>query len=715
MNNRIPFPVIPTLALCLAALFAGPVWAAPDSARDVRILRDEWGVPHIFGKTDADAAFGLGYAHAEDDWVNLQGVLLSSRGMLAAAAGPDYLNYDYLFRLFRVREFVAEKYEKELSPDTRAVVEAYAEGVTLYASAHPDKMPGVALPVTGQDIVAGTAFKSPFFYLLERDLAAFFANAANVPAGGRSMLSKRDQPEEEGDTPWWVEEVVGSNAWAVAPSRSADGATRLAVNSHMPWSGPVSFYEAHLHSGEGWNMAGAVFSGAPVILMGHDENKGWCHTINRPDLADIYQLEANPDNPNQYRFDGEWRDLEREMVEIPVMGENGKHYMSGHGLLWSVHGPAVRRKDGLFAIRFAGYGEIRQLEQWYRMNKATNLEEFKKALALVALPSLNTVYADKSGNILHLYNGQIPVRAEGYDWSGVLPGDTSKTLWQGFYPFEKLPQTVNPPSGFVQNCNSSPFNATVGGGNPRPRHFPKSMGIEGHETNRSRRARALYGGDDSITRGEFNEYKFDKTYTDDSDAVRLVGRLLKENLPDEPLLREAAALLKSWDHSTAKDNTAAALVLLMIGPHAKRGAWAGSPNSPVNLLRNAANFLMEHHGRLDPPLGDVLRLRHGTADLPLGGGPDCLRAVYAAITDDGHLVGHSGDCYYQMVEWDKEGNLTSQAFQPYGSAPADTSSPHYTDQMPLFSEERLRPVLLREEDIRKHLKREYRPGDAAGS
>ena len=699
------------LAAVVMGALCGAAMAAPAPGHDVRILRDDRGVAHLFGKTDADTAYGLGYVHGEDDWTDMQGAVLASRGSLAAAAGPEFLNFDYLYRLFRVRQFVDEKYEKELSPEVRAVIEAYAEGLTQFATLHPDKMPAVSLPVTGRDIVAGTTFKSAFFYLLERDLAVFFAKATGVPGLGKSMLSLR---EKQSDGPWWAEEVVGSNAWAVAPSRSADGATRLAVNSHMPWSGPVSWLEANLHSEEGWNMAGCMLPGSPVASMGHDENKGWAHTINKPDLVDIYALDMNQDNPLQYRFDGAWKDLETETVKIPVMGADGKQTVKEFELLWSVQGPAVRRTDGVFAIRFAGYGEVRELEQWYRMNKARNLDEFKQALALVALPSLNTVYADKAGNVLYVYGGQIPVRAAGFNWSGVVPGNSSKTLWKGFYPLQQLPQVLNPSSGFVQNCNSTPFHATVGGDNPDPAAFPKAMGIEGHETNRSRRAQALYGEDSSITHDEFLQYKYDKTCTPESDVMRWLAALFKAELPDEPLLREAVDLLKGWDHRMVKDSRAAALAFMVGWPHSRRDAWAGTPPSAVNVLRNAAKLLKDHFGRIDPPLEEVLRLRCGKIDLGLGGGPDCLRAVYAEVSDDGHLVGNSGDCYFQFVEWDKEGRLHSEAVAPYGSAAADANAPHHADQSPLFAEEKLRPVLMSEAQVRSHLQREYRPGEIKG-
>ncbi|MCC6144638.1 MAG: penicillin acylase family protein, partial [Candidatus Hydrogenedentes bacterium] len=230
----------------------------PAGKYDARILRDEWGIPHIFGKTDADAAYGLGFAHSEDDWVNMQEAILLERGRLAAVKGKESALFDYMGQLFRIHEFVDEKYEKEIPADTRKVVEAYADGITHYAALHPDKMPHVELPVTGKDIVAGATLKSPFFYEMHHDLQKLFAGDGGVPISASGIMAWADFPEKN---PFAPEGNIGSNAWAVAPSRSADGATRLAINSHMPWVGQVTWYEAHLHSEEGWNMIGGTFPG----------------------------------------------------------------------------------------------------------------------------------------------------------------------------------------------------------------------------------------------------------------------------------------------------------------------------------------------------------------------------------------------------------------------------------------------------------------------
>ena len=213
-------------------------------------------------------------------------------------------------------------------------------------------------------------------------------------------------------------------------------------------------------------------------------------------------------------------------------------------MLWSVYGPVIRRPHGVYAIRYAGYGDIRQVEQWYRMGKSRTIEEFEQAMRIRAIPSFNVGYADKKGNIWYIYNALLPLRDERYDWRGYLPGDTSATLWTEYLPFEQMPQVKNPKSGFIQNCNSTPFRTTTGDDNPNPANYPASLGIEGPDvmTNRALRALELYGSDESITEEEFYAYKLDKSYSKVSPAAELGHQILDSLQSDDPVVKEALEL-----------------------------------------------------------------------------------------------------------------------------------------------------------------------------
>ncbi len=704
--------------LALGGVFAGcgggdgRLFIPPEGRYNARILRDTWGVPHVFGKTDADAAYGLGFAQCEDDWTNMHEQMLVARCRAGASMGKQGARFDYLMQLFKVHEFIEERYETDLSADVRAVLEAYAEGVTHFAAVYPERMPRVELPVTGKDIVASFMLKAPFFYGLETQLTEIMA-----PERTREVSSKRLAHHL-----WWPDEnplssslPLGSNSFAVGPKRSADGYTRLAINSHQPWDGPVAWYEAHVHSEEGWNMAGGTFTSGPMIFSGHDEHKGWCHTINRPDLCDVYVLDINPDNENQYRFDGQWRDLERKVARIKVKLWGPFSWTFKRPCLWSVHGPAMRTKHGVYALSFAGYGELGAVEQWFRMNKAKNLDAFRAAMALCRIPSFNCVYADCEGNLFYAYNGRFPERDPGYDWRQYLPGDTSETLWKGILPFDRVPQVVNPPSGFVFSCNNTPFVTAGGDGNPDPEDFPEWMGIEDRQTNRMFRALETFGADESVTCEEFFAYKHDTEYSERSECVQRLQEILGVEAKGEPLVEEGLALLRGWNHRLDKETAAGPLAFLTcVKPRPRVAAldietrpWIEDPGE---RLRDACAFLRKHYGRIDVPWSEFMRLRRGRHDVGLDGGPDTLRAIEGVPAEDGRFAGRAGDALYMIVEWDPEGNMQSQVLHQYGAAAVDPESPHYDDQVERFANHEMRPTLLTEDAVREHLALEYRPG-----
>ena len=654
---------------------------------DVRIRRDSWGVPHILGRTDADVAFGLGFAHSEDDFATIQEVALATRGQLAASEGVKGATTDYLVRLFRVWETVNARYEKDLPADVRKVAESYADGVNYYAALHPDKVTAGLLPLTGKDIVAGFVFKTPFFYGLDSMLRKL-----NTDTGGKPL------PE------------IGSNGLAVGPLRSADGATRLLVNSHQPYEGPVSWYEVVLQSGEGWHVAGGLFPGSPVMLHGHNEHLGWANTVNAPDLADIYTLRINPANDNQYLLDGKWRDFERSDAAIRVKLFGPLIWTFHRDVLYAAQGPVFKTDHDVFAVRYAGMNEVRQLLQYFRLNKARTLDEWKTAMRLQALPSINYIYADEKGNIGYVYNGQFPVRREGIDWKGFIPGDRSDLIWHAYVPFDKIPQIWNPRSDFVFNSNNTPFQATAPADDLKPSDFSPTLGIQTDMTNRAWRALETFGADTAITAEKFRAYKFDLAYSVHSNIARMIAEILATDPHGNEDLIAAQRILRNWDRKTDIHDRGAALAVLMgvrAAPEEPGGPWK---EPPVLALRQAMTILKEHFGRLDPEWGDVNRFRRGKLDLPVDGGPDVYRAVYGKQRDDGTLTAVDGDTFIMFVTWDKNGKLSSQSIHQFGSATLDASSPHYADQTPLFVAMKLKPVWFTEAELKGHIEADYRPG-----
>lgn len=659
-----------------------PTQAQLAQAGRVQILRDSWGVPHIFGKSDADAAFGLAYANAEDDWPTLQLVLAASTGrlgllQLSAAA----LANDYYANLIRVREQVEEEWPRTRA-DFRAVLEGYAAGINLYASLHSSEVDARLLPVTGKDVAAGFEHKLPYLVGLPDVLSKL---------NGKKALHRGDSIEAEDGG------GLGSNAHALAAFRSTDDVTRLNINSHQPWEGPVAWYEAQVVSEEGWNMTGATFPGAPVILHGHNQHLGWAHTVNRFHSIDAYELEMVGER--DYRYDGGTRTLEQGDAELDL--DIGLLVIPIHKATYrSVQGPVLKTWHGGVesdhAVRWSGMNRgLRAAEQWFRMNKAATFAEWKSAMELQGLPMFNVVYADRE-SIDYVYDGLIPIRAT--EGTAILPGDDPRAVWSDYLPYDRMPQVLNPPSGFVQNCNTTPFRATEGAGNPDPAAYPANMGIETQLNNRGLRSLALFGGAARISGAQFERFKFDRTYSRESTMfTEVLAPLLAGLQPRTDEERLGLELLRGWDGVANPESRAAALAILT----------AGNAKGPQQGFRDALAFLGKGSRRIDAPLGEVQRLRRGSVDLPLGGAPDVLAATHTR-TDGAHLIGRQGDSYILLVDFAKDG-VRSRSIQPYGASNRPGSA-HYADQAPLFVRQELKPAWRTREEIRAHLEREYAPG-----
>ena len=671
---------------------------------NVIIYRDTWGVPHIFGDKDEDTAYGLGYAHAEDDFATIQDILIAARGNLAKYYGRSVAANDYMVKLLKIWDTVEKNYENGLSDDVIKISEAYADGINHYASLYPDKAFKGVFPVKGKDIVAGFIHRMPLMFGLDGTLAKLATN--------KYPIKNEDPSTSESDI--LNQRMLGSNVIAVSPSRSDDKFTRILINSHQPWSGPVAWYEAHLNSNEGWNMVGGLFPGSPVVLVGHNENIGWSHTVNKPDLIDVYELTLNPENSNQYYFDGRYENFEISESSIKVKIWGPIKWTFKRKVFRSKHGPVIKNEHGSFAIRYSGHDEFRYLEQWFRMNKSQNFDDFENALKLMAIPMFNTIYADKEGNIFYIYNALFPKRSDGYIWEGdPLKGDTSENLWKDYLPYKDLPKILNPKSGFLQNCNSSPFLATTGNDNPDQSLYNNNLGIERFQTNRALRAHEVYGEDLSIDRSEFYNYKYDTKYSEKSVLVTNLKRFLAEAKTKDKNANQAINILSKWNYETDSLAVGVHYALDAIKPVYNPDDYYYDYELIMQRLKTSVNKTKDHFGKLDIKWGDIQRLKRGNKNLALSGGPDILRAIYTK-GDKGQRKAVAGDCYFQIVEWSPKGEVSSQSIHQYGSATLDSNSPYYNDQSQLFSTNKMKPVWMSLKDIKLNLLKSYSPGGEKG-
>ncbi len=699
--------VVTAIALAVWEPLVAESGKAPASRKyDVEIVRDDFGVPHIFGKTDADVAYGVAYAHSEDDFSTIQEVAAMTRARTGAMTGQDGAKVDFAAHLLDIRGTVDRKYDT-LPADIRALLDAYAAGLNHYADKHPEEVRLSGLfPLEGRDIAAGFVLRSPFFFGLDSVLGAL-VEGKDLPIEGGPKLSGKEIARV---TPIGPEpDMNGSNAFAVAPARSTDNVTRLISNSHQPWRGGVAWYELVVHSEEGWDFAGATFPGSPYPFLGHNKYLGWTNTVNRPDLIDVYRLELNDDR-TQYRLDGQWRDLESQRVWLKV--KMGPFTLPVPQTVYrSVHGPVILNDKGAFAIRYAGIDELKMLEQYFRINKARDFAEWQKAMAIQGVPATNFIYADAKGNIAMAYNALFPARKPGANWRGVLPGDRSDLIWKTHLPWDRVPLLVNPASGYIMNANNTPFVAAGPGDELDRASFSALMGIEDDMTNRARQAIKLFEAAGQIDAATLARIKYDVGYDKSDYATGWINALLAVKPDGDKRIPQAQALLRAWDWQMDGKGKGDALALMLMRP-AMRQSYRRLPlPDPREELVAAIDHLEKYFRTLDPKLGTVLRLRQGKVDLPMDGGSDTLRAATLWDVDekDGRFAVRHGDSFIQFVEWDKDGNVSSRSIQPFGAATTRPDSPHYADQAKLFVEHQTKPVYFTRQALMPHAKRRYRP------
>lgn len=697
--------LIVVIAFALASwepLLASRAAPPPERKYDVTIARDDFGVPHIFGKTDADVAYGIAYAHAEDDFSTLQEVLAMTRGRLGAMNGQDGAKTDFVVDLLGARATVARDYVKQPA-DVRALLDGYAAGLNRYAEKHPDEIRLAKLfPVNGEDVATGFVVRSPFFFGLDAVMGAI---AGEKPFPVESAGPTPDAPNITPIGP--NGDQNGSNAFLIAPKRSADGFTRMVSNSHQPWRGGAAWYELVVHSKAGWHFAGATFPGAPYPLMGHNQHLGWTNTVNRPDLIDVYKLVLNSAG-DQYRYDGQWKPLEAHTAWLPVKLWGPFVLPVPRTVYRAVQGPVLINKSGAYALRYGGADQLKMVEEYYRLNRARNFGEWQAALAIQGVPGTNFLYGDRAGNIAYFYNAAFPNRKPGFDYSKVLAGDTSANFAPGTVPWAMIPRNVNPASGFLINANNSPYQAAGEGSEIPPQ--PPLLGVETDTTNRGTRALELMGADPSISDADIHAIKFDSGVARMGYLGRWYETLIALDPKGDPLLGRAHDLLAQWDWNYDGKGPADALAFSILRVpnrwHYERKAGL----DPRTVLTEAASYLQKHFGRLDVPLGEFIRLRQGKVDLPMDGGPDALRAAtsYDELPD-GRLAIKHGDSFVMFVSWDKAGKVRSESIQPFGAATTRPDSKHYTDQARMFVEHRLKPVWFNPRELRAHVERAYRP------
>jgi acyl-homoserine-lactone acylase len=667
----------------------------------ITIARDNFGVPHIYAPTDPEVAYGLAWSNAEDDFEHMQWNLLSVLGRLGEVRGTKGAIVDIAAFMIDVKTLVEEHYESDLSADYRALLEAYAQGVNDYAEAHPEEiLLKDVFPIRAQEIVMGYSMGMFGMTNVEIELLKVFEG---------TIVQYEDQLGAK-----------GSNGMAFRAEMLDDGLTTLISNSHQPVEGSFAWYEAHLISDEGWNMLGATFPGGATMFLGTNENLGWTHTLNYPDYTDVYKLTMHPDDKLSYLFDGEYRQLVERPFKFKVKLAGIKIPIK-RTFYWSVYGPTLKTKEGFYSLRFPANMTIGSGEQWYRMNKARNFDEFLDALSMQRIAGINVIYADKDDNIYYLANGHFPERDPAYDWTQVLPGNTSATLWPPeFDPIDSLVWYKNPDCNYLFNTNNSPFFATCEKENLDPSNYDPTKGYLLWNNNRAWRFHELIREKSQYSYDEIREIKYDTKWKDPAETF-LISNLKRvfEMPPEEfPRIKDALEILQSWNHETDIDNYGAALWSLCIYYTVDYMIEEGRilfPNELTDdefedILAKASKHLRRKFGTLDVPLGVLQRHVRGKKDWPVAGTADVLAAMNVGEWKNGLMENRVADSYIMFARYNEDGVQHIESINPFGAS-TKKDSPHFEDQVPYYLEQRTKPMTLDWQKILKEAEEVYHPGE----
>jgi acyl-homoserine-lactone acylase len=636
---------------------------------------DSWGVPHVFAENDRGFFFADGWSQMHAHANTILRLYGASRGRAAEYWGEGYLPGDRLVHTLN-HPARAESMWTEQDPELRAMISAFVEGMNAYAKAHPeaiDEENRVALPVTPADVNLHTQF---------------VVNA-------RFVAGKELETLLEG-------EERGSNTIAIGPSRSAEGRAMLVQNPHLPWDNEFLFFEKHAVIGDR-NITGVHLAGLPGFAIAFNQELGWSHTNNTIDNADLYDLELSGEG---YLFGGAERTFEKRTVSLKVKTGEGAYRTEEMTVLASVHGPVVNRSEGKAqALRFVGGDSTDALLQWWRMSNARDFREFESALKLAQIPFWNVMYADRAGNIFYLFNGHVPVRENGdwAFWQSPVPGSEPEYLWNEVHGYDALPKLLNPETGWLQNANDPPWTSTI----PallEADHFPAYMAPR-EMAFRPQRAVRMILEDASISFEELVRIKHDT-------RMEMADRLLDDlftavDQHGTDLAREAAGILRDWDRKAEIDSRGAvlfanwALNLVQSEPSAYAQPWdeddplntpdgLSDPARMAGLLDQVAGALLERHGRLDIAWGEFNRIRYNGHDLPANGSIGELGVFRVAAARPGKestqdVIG--GDTWVAVIQF---GEIPrAKVLLSYGNS-TQPGSPHYGDQLELFSRKEMR-------------------------
>jgi len=514
-------------------------------SQDVTIYRDEWGVPHIHGKTDGDTAFGMGYAQAEDNFAQLELGFIIGTGRAAEIMGEEAVISDWVVHSFENNELSKRDYETA-TPAVKALLEGYSEGINYYIEKHPNlerRLLNHVEPWYSLALIRRWYYLGGFLGRLEfskEERKAAFEAINGIPMEVAQLEIPKYDPEDRKE--------FGSNSWAANGSKIDGDGSFLFINPHLPAFGIGQTYEAHMMSDTGWNFSGYARFGYPLPYIGFNENLGWMSTDNFSNQEDSWiEHFDDSENPLNYRNGDGFKTATEWTGEIKIKGGEVRtlKYRKTH------HGAVVAKRDGKFLSgNFATYDQPGWLDQWYNMQLAGNIDEFTKAIEPLRMNFGNIMYADRDANIWYIYNGSVPIRNEKYNWNEPLDGSNPETNWMGYHSLNDLPQVKNPISNMMHNTNTSPFNASMSESDAKPENYPNYM-VREKDNARARNARRILNKHEKFDFETWEKESLDTHMTEWALSKPLIMTAFANSSAINPIrtvkLSPLVDLLDEWD------------------------------------------------------------------------------------------------------------------------------------------------------------------------
>ena len=693
----------------------------------VTIIRDNWGIPHIYGKTDADAVFGLLYAQCEDDFTRVEMNYIEKLGRIAEVNGENELYNDLLIRLVIDSADAIKDYQS--SPAwLKKLLNAYADGVNYYLYKHPAVKPALLRHF------------EPWYPLLWTDGSIGAINVGDITAAELKNFYSGEAPQPIAAVRHQSDELPGgSNGFAIAPAKTASGNAILYINPH------VTFYfrpEVQVISEEGLQVYGAVTWGQFFVYQGFNEHCGWMHTSSYADVADLYSEKVTwKNNGYTYEYDGKERAVTQKTIVLRY-NDNGTLKEKNITAYFTHHGPVMATRNGHWiSVKAVNRSMNALIQSWQRI-KSNGFDDFKNTMQLRTNTSNNTVFADDKGHIAYWHGNFMPKRDTRYNWAKPVDGSTSATEWKGLHALDEIVHVYNPASGWIQNCNSTPYTVS-GTSSPAKANYPAYMAPDGQNFRGINAAKVLGGG---------NHYTIESTIaagynTHLSAFDLLIPALLKAHATDKAsadnkLVGEAIQLLAAWDRNSTETSVATTLAIewaQKLWPTIMKGSEDDDEADQVERtkhfvnragaqallqpLTEVQNELTRKFGTWQVQWGDINRYQRLTGKLDekyddnLPSLPDgfaasvwgCLPSfVSRTYTGTNKRYGYNGNSFICAVEFGKKIKAKSLLA---GGESGDINSRHFNDQALMYTKGKFKDVLFYKEDVLQHAEKTYHPGE----